>query len=326
MMPQLNHRMIQVNGIRMHVAEQGEGPLVLLCHGFPETWYSWRHQLPALANAGFRAVALDMRGYGETTAPGAIDQYTLFHLVGDLVNLVQALGARQAFVVGNDWGATVAWHAALLRPDLFNGVAAFGVPMMEQPPVPPTTVFPQTDHDIFYGLYFQEAGSAERELAKDVRTTLSKLLYSASGNAGERSLPDTPNPFGMVSKRTGLLAALPDKFDTLDWLSPNDLIVYANAFEASGFSGGLNYYRNLDRNRELLEAYRGAKITVPALYIVGERDTGFCIPGMSQIIDDMPKLVPHLKQSIVLPGAGHWLQQEAPDTVNAALIAFLQSL
>ena len=160
------HRTIVANGIHLHFAEQGEGPLVVLCHGFPESWYSWRHQLPALSAAGFRAVAVDMRGYGQSDRPEAIDQYTLLHLVGDMVGLLDALGAEQAVIAGHDWGAPVAWHAALLRPDRFRAVIGLSVPFMSRSVVffnssaaPPTSIMPRRDDAIFYQLYFQTAGS-----------------------------------------------------------------------------------------------------------------------------------------------------------------------
>src|SRR5271166_3470482 len=166
-MTQLSHRNVEANGIRIYLAEQGTGPLVVLCHGFPESWYSWRHQLPALAAAGFHAVAPDMRGYGRTDRPQEIEQYTLFHLVGDMVGLVDALGAASAVIAGHDWGAPVAWHAALLRPDRFRGVIGLSVPFRPRGPVRPTTVMPQTDSHVFYQLYNRTPGVAEAELEHD---------------------------------------------------------------------------------------------------------------------------------------------------------------
>src|SRR5499433_2473149 len=177
------HRVVEANGIHIHLAEQGEGPLVVLCHGFPESWYSWRHQLRALAAAGFRAVAPDMRGYGGSDQPEAIDQYTLLHLVGDMVGLLDALGAEHAVIAGHDWGAPVAWHAALLRPDRFRAVIGLSVPFRPRGPVRPTTAMPQTDDAVFYQLYFQTPGVAEAEFERNVRLTIRRLLYSASGDA-----------------------------------------------------------------------------------------------------------------------------------------------
>ncbi|HLL45069.1 MAG TPA: alpha/beta hydrolase [Longimicrobiaceae bacterium] len=326
-MADARHRTVEANGIRMHLAEQGEGPVVLLCHGFPETWYSWRHQLAALAEAGYRAVAPDLRGYGGTDRPPDADRYTLLHLLGDVVALLDALDVPRAVIVGNDWGATLAWHAALLRPDRFRGVVAMGVPMMGQPPRPPTELFPRTGDALFYTLYFQDPGVAEAELERDVRASLHKLLYAASGDAGPRQPGDgTPNPFGMVSRDAGLLGPLPLPASLPPWLTEADLDELAASFRASGFRGGLNFYRNLDRNRELLAGFGGMRVEVPALYLAGERDPGFAMPGMRQIVDAMPALVPGLAGSHVLGGGGHWIQQEKPLEVNALLTSFLRSL
>ncbi|MGO4737056.1 alpha/beta fold hydrolase [Bosea sp. 2KB_26] len=320
-------RIVETRTIRMNIVEQGDGPLVLLCHGFPESAHAWRHQIRALAAAGFHAVAPDMRGYGQTEAPAAIDAYTVFHLVGDMVALLDALEAPTAIIVGNDWGASVAWQAALMRPDRFRGVVAVSVPMMGQPPVTPTRIFPQTDDAQLYTLYFQEPGVAEAELERDIPQTLRKILFAASGEAGARQAGDqTPNPFGMVSRRDGLLSALPDPGRMPDWLTAADLDSFAKAFVNSGFRGGLNYYRNLDRNWQLQASLAGVTIDIPALFVVGERDTGLSIPGMRDTIDAMPALVPQLTETIVVPGCGHWLPQERPDRLNDAIISFARHI
>lgn len=323
----MQRRTIDARGSTLSFLDAGRGPLVLLCHGFPETAHAWRHQIAALATAGFRAIAPDLRGYGDSLQPDAIDAYTVLHAVGDMVGLLDALGVPQAAIVGGDWGATVAWQAALMRPDRFHAVAALGVPFMESAPMPPTRLFPSLDHALFYTLYFQEPGVAERELERDTRTSLRKLYFSASGDAGPRRPgDDTPNPFGMVMRSQGLLGALPDLDKLPAWLTEADLDIYTAAFERSGFRGGLNYYRNLDRNGELQRSLQGVQVTVPALFAVGERDAGLQIPGMDAIIAAMPRLAPNLRDSIVVPGAGHWLQQESPDAVNRALFDFLDAL
>lgn len=318
-------RTIQTRTIRMGFIEQGNGPAVLLCHGFPETSHAWRHQVAALAEAGFRAIAPDLRGYGLTECPSSVDEYSLFHIVGDLIALLDALDVPLAILVGNDWGATVAWQAAQIRPDRFHGVVALSVPMMGQPPVPPTRIFPRTDEAELYTLYFQEPGVAEAELERDIGQTLRKILFAASGDAGPRQPGDpTPNPFGMVSRRHGLLGALPDSMPR--WLTATDLDVYISAFATTGFRGGLNYYRNLDRNWQLQAAFAGVKVGIPALFMTGERDTGLAIPGMRAIVDAMPQLVPQLKENIIVPGSGHWLPQERPDIVSEALIRFARQI
>jgi pimeloyl-ACP methyl ester carboxylesterase len=324
---EISQKMLDVNDIRMHVAEQGDGPAVLFCHGFPESWYSWRHQMAALSESGYRAIAPDLRGCGQTTQPLEIDKYTILHLVGDMVCLLDALKIETAVIVGSDWGATIAWHAALLRPDRFRAVVALAVPMMGQPPVPPTKIFPQTEESLFYTLYFQTPGIAEAEFERDVCLTLRRLLFAASGEAGARQQgDDTPNPFGMVSRDRGLLADLPDPNMLPSWLTQVDLDVFVDSFSSSGFRGALNYYRNLDRNRELLAPFNKLQVLVPALFLIGERDSGLTIPGMDNMISEMTNLVPLLRESVVLPATGHWAQQERPHLLNSALVSFLQTL
>jgi len=325
-MTEIAHRFVDTNGIRMHVAEAGAGPLVVLCHGFPESWYSWRHQLPALAAAGFHAVAPDMRGYGQTEQPEAIDQYTLLHLVGDMVGLLDALGAEQAVIAGHDWGAPVAWHAALLRPDRFRGVVGLSVPFRPRGTVRPTTAMPQTDDARFYQLYFQEPGIAEAEFERDPRVSLRTMLYSGSGDAPRRAGGAAEGAVGMVSRQAGFLSAMVNPASLPRWLSEADIDFYAGEFARSGFRGGLNWYRNIDRNWELLAPFAGAQVTIPALYIAGDRDLVVAFRGMDQLLPNLAKFAPQLRQTVMLPGCGHWTQQEQASEVNAAMIDFLQGL
>lgn len=323
----MRSRFLDANGLRMHVLEEGQGPLMVLAHGFPETSHSWRHQLSALSAAGFRAVAPDMRGYGQTEAPAEVERYSVLDLVGDLVGLLDALDEPHAIVVGNDWGSTVAWQAALMRPDRFRAVAAIGVPMMANPPLPPTRIFPTTENDVHYTLYFQEVGVGEAELERDVEVTLGKILFGASRDAGLRREGDgTPNPFAMVSRQEGLLAPLPMPRTLPRWLTEADLDVYVRAFRQSGFRGGLNYYRNLDRNWYLQRTLAGRKVEVPALYLSGEQDTGLSIPGMQELIAAMPALVPLLRDPVFIADCGHWAPQEKPEEVSRALVEFARSL
>lgn len=326
-MTDVQQRMVETNGIRMHIAEQGTGPLVVLCHGFPESWYSWRHQLPALAAAGFHAVAPDMRGYGHTDSPEAIDQYTLLHLVGDMVGLLDALGVESAVIVGHDWGAPVAWHAALLRPDRFRAVIGLSVPYRPRGAVRPTTIMPQTDDSVFYQLYFQTPGVAEAELQRDVRSTICRLLYSVSGDASHGdALMSHRDTVGMVPRHGGFLSRSMEPPTLPAWLSEDDIAFYTGEFTRTGFRGGLHWYRNIDRNWELLAPFAGARVLVPALYIAGDRDLVVAFRGMDQLIANLSTFVPHLRQTVMLPGCGHWTQQERPDEVNAALLDFLRSI
>jgi pimeloyl-ACP methyl ester carboxylesterase len=320
------HRTIEANGIRIHIAEQGSGPLVLLCHGFPESWYSWRHQLQALSQAGFHAVAPDMRGYGETDRPAEIERYTLFHLVGDMVGVLDSLGEKNAAIVGHDWGAPVAWHAALMRPDRFRAVVGLSVPYRPRGSVAPTTVMPQNAEALFYQLYFQPPGVAEAELEADARVSVRKILYSGSGDVPRRNPGGSTSGVGMVPRAGGFLTRMPNP-DTLPaWLSDADVDFYVRQFQHSGFRGGLNWYRNIDRNWELMAPYAGAPITVPALYMAGDLDLVVAFPRMKEVIADLARFIPDLRGTIMLPGCGHWTQQERPNEVNKAMIDFLRGL
>jgi pimeloyl-ACP methyl ester carboxylesterase len=325
----LSHRFIETNGIRMHLAEQGKGPLVLLCHGFPESWYSWRYQLPVLAAAGYHIVAPDQRGYGQTDRPEPIEAYTVLHLVGDMVGLLDALGEEQAVIVGHDWGANVAWNAVLMRPDRFPAVIVLSIPYTPRGPAhgPQSTVRP-TDtmrrlvgNHFFYQLYFQEPGIAEAELEQDVRAAMRRVLYAASGDASpsERWKPIMPDPGANMLTSTADPQTLPG------WLTEADIDFYTAEFQRTGFRGGLNWYRNFDRNWELLAPYSGAKIVQPTLFIWGENDPVFEIPGVSTRLERMSNFIPNLHK-VALASCGHWVQQERATEVNEAMIAFLQRL
>ncbi|HME85130.1 MAG TPA: alpha/beta hydrolase [Roseiarcus sp.] len=317
-MVEIAHRTIEANGIRIRLAEAGSGPLVVLCHGFPESWYSWRHQLRALAEAGYHAVAPDMRGYGETDRPDEIDKYTLLHMIGDMVGVVDALGASQAVIAGHDWGAPVAWHAALLRPDRFRAVIGLSVPFRPRGAVRPTSVMRQDDHAQFYQLYFQTPGLAEVELERDPRRSVRTILYSVSG--------DDPADGGNPAIVGGFLNAMTDPARLPSWITDADVDYYAGEFARTGFRGGLNWYRNIDRNWELMAPFAGLRVTVPALYITGDRDLAVGSRGAKELIANLSKFVPQLRGTMMLHGCGHWTQQERASEVSAAMIGFLKDL
>jgi epoxide hydrolase A/B len=331
-MAEINHRFVETNGIRMHVAECGSGPLVIMCHGFPESWYSWRHQLHALADAGFHAVAPDMRGYGQTDRPESIDQYTLLQLVGDVIGLCDAFDGQQAVIAGHDWGAPVAWNCALLRPDRFRAVIGLSVPFLPRPKARPTSLMPESADAIFYQLYFQAPGVAEAEFEEDVRRSLRSLLYSASGDAPRREIAASPSAgvssdVGMVPRQGGgFLSRLVDPASLPPWLNEEDINFYTQEFTRTGFRCALNWYRNIDRNWELSAPFAGARVTVPALYIAGDRDLVVAFRGMDKLIPNLGHFVPQLRGTLILPGCGHWTQQERPQEVNSAMIEFLQRL
>jgi pimeloyl-ACP methyl ester carboxylesterase len=318
-MIEITHRFIETNGIRMHIAEAGQGPLVLLLHGFPESWYSWRHQLMALAQSGYHVVAPDQRGYGQTDCPSEVEQYTKLHLVGDIIGLLDALGEQQATVVGHDWGAIIAWDLALLRPDRVRGVVAMSIPYIPRGPVSFLTAAQSVQGDGFYIAYFQQLGRAEAELERDVRTSIRKTLYSLSGNVpAEIEL--------VVPQGKGFLDILQDPETLPSWLTEQDISYYSSEFERTGFSGALNWYRTIEKSWELMAAWTGALILPPALYIAGERDGAISLPGVQKLIANLRAFIPQLKETLLLPGCGHWTQQERPVEVNTALIQFLKTL
>ena len=317
----VKHRVVNSNGIRIHVAEQGRGPLVILVHGFPESWYSWREQLSALAGAGYRAAAIDVRGYGRSSKPSRVEDYRMLVNVGDIVGLPAALGEPQAALIGHDWGAPIVWSSALIRPDLFRGVAGLSVPYAWRGETKPSEVFRKmaAGSGEFYIEYFQQPGRAEAEIEKDLRRWLLGFYFSASGDAD----PKKP-PIAVVEPGHELRDRFqyPDKMPS--WLSEADLDFYAGEFERTGSTGGLNRYRNVDRDWEDLVGYRHRPIEIPALFVGGSRD-GPTIWG-KPAIENFPKSLPKLHRSVILEGCGHWIQQERPKETNEALIDFLRAI
>ena len=308
-------RTISANGIEIFLLEQGEGPLVVLCHGWPELSYSWRHQIPAIAAAGFRVAAPDMRGFGKTGAPADIGAYTIFDTVGDMVALVEALGEKQAVIIGHDWGAPVAWHAALFRPDIFTAVAGLSVPPPFRGRGRPLATLRESGITNFYWQYFQTPGVAEAEFERDVALSMRTLLG--------RGFSD-PSASLFVEDGKGFLGNPRTDLPLPDWLSEADLAFFSDAYARSGFRGGLNWYRNIDRNWELTAPWQGAQIHQPSLFIAGSKDS--VITGLigAKRVGDMERVLPQLRRKLIIDGAGHWIQQERADEVNAALIGFLK--
>jgi pimeloyl-ACP methyl ester carboxylesterase len=322
-MADLRHADVETNGISMHVVEAGpvDGEVVVLCHGFPESWYSWRHQLSALADAGYRVVAPDMRGYGRTDAPAPVHAYTTLHHVGDMVGLLDALGADTAVIGGHDWGAPVAWHAAALRPDRFRAVAVLSVPWSSRPPAPPTDVMRMIfAGQWFYFLYFQTPGVAEAEIDPNAEEFVRNFVYTLSGDAPGDLLRGLTGE----GEEGGILPRLATPGEQPSWFTEDDVAFYAGEFARTGFRGGLNWYRCIDLNWELSGAYADRRVHQPALFVAGDRDAviGMFAGDLASMKDD----VPGLQQSIMLPGCGHWTQQERPGEVNEALLEFLGGL
>jgi pimeloyl-ACP methyl ester carboxylesterase len=292
------HRQLAVDGIELHVTETGAGPAVVLLHGFPELWYSWRHQLPALADAGYHAIAPDLPGFGASSAPQEIEAYSAEAVGGDLIALLDRLEEERAVFIGHDWGAAVAWRLALERSDRVAAVAGLSVPFAPRAPAPPISLLRRALGEDFYMVWFQEPGVAERELESNVRRTLATTEVWTAAWAAEDDDPPVPS-----------------------WLTEEDLEVYVQAFSRTGFRGGLNYYRNIDRNWEQSAHLAERRVEVPALFITGSRDPvqRFMPPEM------MDGWVTDLRV-IRVDGAGHWVQQERPDEVNNGLLGFLRQL
>ncbi len=319
-MTAIRHRTIRTNGISMHIAEAGEGPLVILLHGFPELWYSWRHQLPALAEAGFHAVAPDLRGYGQSDAPHEIEAYGMRQMTADVAGILDALGEESAVAAGHDWGSPIAWHSAILYPDRFRAVVALSVPFIPRSPMPPIEMMRQMfANKFFYMIYFQEPGVAEAEFEADVRRSMRLFLYAASGDA--RSDAATAGIFANKPKDSRLFDGVTEP-EKPAWLTETVIDYFVSAFERTGFRGPLNRYRNMDRDWHDLPQLAGAKVQQPALFIAGELDAVLTFTN----VDTMKPHVPNLRKIVMLPGCGHWTQQERPQEVNTELIEFLRSL
>ena len=315
----ITHRSVETNGITMHVAEAGEGPLVVLLHGFPELWYSYRHQLEALAAAGFHAVAPDQRGYGQTDAPEDIDQYSMLHLAGDVVGLVAALGEGRAVVVGHDWGSPVASTVGVFRPDLVRGVALLSVPYLPRGDTDTLTALTAILGPNNYQAYFQEPGVAEAALEADVRSTVLGSLIGGSGDAPEvNTLSDVSGGYAFAQATD---TALPS------WLTDEDVDYFTAEFERTGFRGGLNWYRTSKLNWELMAAWHNAPLIPPSLYVGGDRDLVLNWPGFRDLVGMLRELsMPNLTKAVVLEGCGHWTQQERATEVNELLVEFVSGL
>lgn len=313
-------RYIEVNDIRMRIAEAGDdGPLVLLAHGWPESWYSWRHQLKYLSELGYRVVAPDMRGYGGTDAPIAVDDYNIENIAADMVGILDHLGEERAVMVGHDWGAIVAWQTVQFYPNRFDGLIAMSVPFAGRQERSPMVEWRETFGDNFYYiLYHNEPnGVAEREYDSNPRELLSRLYLSPRSPRESPAITDPRASAGGWIGRLGAPKSLPS------WLSAFDLNYFVGEFERAGFRGGVNYYRNFHRNWELTESLKNAHIGIPTLFIAGERDVVIGGASEARLQGAMSRVVNDLRGVILVPEVGHWVQQEAPDVVNQAISDFL---
>lgn len=313
-------RWAELPEVRLRYVEAGEGPLVLLLHGFPQYLHCWRAQLPALADAGYHCVAVDLRGYGGSSAPADPSRYSQLHLTADLVELTLALGHDDAVLVGHDMGAHLAWAAAVLVPDRVRAVAALSVPLRARGTRPPLEAAAETLGAGFYQIGFQPADAPERDLDGHVDSFLAGIFDGLSG-APEHPVSSLVVPDGAAfSDLFPAPAALPH------WLEQGDLDAYISTFRTTGFAGAVNWYRNIDRNWELMAAWAHETVRVPSLYLAGERDIAYVGALRSGALDALARVAPALVGTVVLPGCGHWTMEERPDEVNANIIDFLSQL
>lgn len=309
-----------VNGVRLRVFEAGpaDGPVVILAHGFPELAFSWRYQVPVLAAAGYRVLAPDQRGYGGSSRPGQVEAYDITALTGDLVALLDRAGARRGAIVGHDWGAVVSWSAALLHPDRVAAVAGLSVPPVPRPLTPPTEAFRRVfgDH-FFYILYFQQPDVADTEMAADPRRALRRMLGGMRASQDEATAVRmlAPGPQGFIDR-----LAEPDRLP--DWLTDDALEHYVREFTRTGFTGALNWYRNFDRNWQIMGPPAAQTFGVPALFVGGADDPVLKFTK----IDRAREVATGPYREVMLDGAGHWIQQERADAINAELLAFLETV
>ena len=316
--PEINEHTINTNGIDLHVVEAGAGTPVLLAHGFPELAYSWRHQVPALAAEGCRVVAPDQRGYGRSSRPDAIEDYDIEHLVGDLLGLLDELGEQRAIFVGHDWGSMVVSNLAMLAPERVIGIVNMSVPFLPRAPMPPVQMMRNAFGDsFFYIVYFQEPGVADDDLNADPAKMMRRMLANLASSDGT-----PPDPATFANDGRGFVDRLPEPDGLPDWLSRDELDHYIGEFTRTGFTGGLNWYRNMDRNWSLTERLAGAKAEVPSLFIGGKLDPVLMMTPPDNFADS---LTDH-RGNVIVAGAGHWVQQEKPDEVNAALLKFVREL
>jgi pimeloyl-ACP methyl ester carboxylesterase len=312
-------RTVEANGITQRFAEAGEGPLVVMLHGFPESWYSYRYQLKALAEAGYHAVAPDMRGYGGTDAPQDVRQYTYMYTAGDVVALATALGANRFVVVGHDWGSPAASSVGLFRPDLVRGVALLSVPYLPWGDTDVLTALTEALGPDNYQVFFQEPGAAEKVFEADVRKSVLAWLIGISGDAPEITRLDKVDADSVLPD----FSARPLPM----WLTEEDVAYYTSEFERTGFGGALKWYRTSKLNFELLAPWRRAPLLAPSLFVAGDRDPVVNWPGMRALIDNLKTLsMPNVTKCVLLEGAGHWIQQERPDQVNDLLLEFLAAV
>jgi pimeloyl-ACP methyl ester carboxylesterase len=317
-----NFRVISTNGIHLRSVVEGQGPLVLMVHGYPESWYSYRHQIDPVIEAGYQVAVIDVRGYGGSDKPESIEAYSMRNMCADLAGVIDALGGAPAILIGHDWGAPIVWVTSILYPAKVRAAVGMSVPFLGRPRRPITEFYAKTYSDrFFYQLYFQQPGVAEREFEADIPVTIRKTYYISSGDALSEHLEKWANK----DKHANFLDDLFDPNPLLPWLTPEDVAYYAEQFRTSGFRGPLNRYRNYERDWEELPELGSSKVTHPAFFIAGEKDPVLTFGG-TNVTQIMHKYYQDLRGSILIPNVGHWVQQEAPQRVNREILRFLADI
>ena len=327
-MSDIEFKTVKSNGINLRLAMMGDGPLVIFCHGWPESWYSYRHQLPPVAEAGFRAVSYDVRGYGESDKPHAIEAYTMRNMTDDVVGIIDALGYKTAITIGHDWGGPIALNTAVLNEDRITATGTLSVPFNGRGPMPPLDLWKKVYKDnFFYQLYFQKEGVAESEFESDLRRSLFITYTNSDGRGMKANLEKGQS--GLVpakDKNSSFLDGMQEFEDFPDWFTEEDLDYFVSQFEISGFRGPLNRYRaqNIDW-QELPEL--DTKLKQPAFFVTGSLDpVNFFITSEEPLIERVKPNYENLLFAQELDGIGHWTQQEAPDEVNQSILRFLQEV
>lgn len=313
-MDKIQHKTIKANNINIHIAEIGDGQPILFLHGFPELWYSWRHQLLSLSSLGYRAIAPDLRGYGDSDAPPSSTSYTIHHIVGDLVALLDCLKIDKVFLVGHDWGSFIGWWFCRLRPDRIKAYVSLSVVFSPRNPTRrPLQSLRTAFGDDYYMCTFQEPGVAEEDFARVDPAVIIKKMLTLRDPALLRIHKD-----GLVGNE--------EEFILPSWLSEEDVNFYASKFKKTGFTGGLNYYRAMDLNWELTAPWTGVQVKVPVKFIVGDLDITYNTPGVKEYIHKggLRRDVPFLQELVIMEGVAHFLHEERPEEISAHIYNFIK--
>ena len=321
MINELKEKYFNLNGIKIYAKEIGEGPLVIMVHGWPESWYSWRHQLKPIADLGYKVLAIDVRGYGQSSKPYEVEHYDMLSLVGDIINIINAEDKENAILIGHDWGAPICWTAAALHPEKIRAVIGLSVPHARRGDVSNSELWRKIYKDnFFYQTYFEKEGVAEEELERDIGISLRKIYYWISAEGHDAKVRTN------FDKDSALLDGLIDPEPFPNWLTKEDLNFYINEFKNSGFRGPINRYRNQDRDWENIPELSDLKIEVPSFFIGGGKDSVRKFIKGYDFYENPGKHCNDFYGKLIIDQAGHWVQQEAPIETTKGITDFLKKL